>query len=306
MVLIMSTNEKKLTNESVHGEDVKNQVTGKVRVVPALQSEVRRWIYPSRMLFDAAEDTRSKASAILKGGFITVDPGQALLDTYFLDALRLRLKLIHDPASLTLTERMRQENYPLPSVVYNAIRQIGIAKDLVHFITYVPELHPAIGADLELDDAQFEKCRRMLESMSLQSDFVVSGILNGTPTGDLYLMAMDNNMPEDRINKIENEYYTLTDETVKEWKTMPNEIVIDTVKGRSASQAMQPTMLDTHVVTGFYSAFFYKQPRTGMFKDVYVECHASEYEFRSVLNTILFVDGSCKTMTEVVNELSAK
>lgn len=294
-------NKKKLTNESVHDETLKSLLAGKITAIPNLEEEVTRQIVPSYLLYQAAKDTAAKASAVLKGGYNNAKVEDGVLETYYVDALRLRIKCVLDPAGLTFDERSRQENYPLPSVVYNAIRQVGVATDLVHHVRYVPEMHPAFGEELELDYATFLKCRRLLEAVSAQSDFVTSVALNGEKTGDLYLMAMDNDMPESTANYLET-FYRLTDETEKEWHP---EVKAKLFEGHAVwSQKRQATMLDSHIVTGFYSAFFYKSARTGKYANVSIETHSSVFENINTLNTILYVDGSTKTMTEVVNELS--
>jgi len=309
----MTNDKKNSVTKNIHDEKVKNALAGKVQVIDKTIEEVKRYFGPSANLYAAAVYTLAKCSNVLKGGYSRAAVDQETMEMYFTDAVRLRIKQIHTPWSLTLVEREREKNYPLPAVVYNAIRQIGIAQDLAHNIKYVPYLVESLSPELELSDAEFEKCKRLLETVSNQSDLVVSMALNSTPTGDVYFMAMDNSFTakeEKELNakckgrlKAINEKLKAGEETeetalnFKEWK----EIFCS-----SSSQTEQKTYLDTHIVTGFYTSFFKVSKRTGMFADVNVEIHSSEYEMRDIINTLIVVDGSSKTLDEVVNELSSK
>lgn len=307
----MTKDVKKSVTKDIHDEKVKNALAGKVQVIENSQHEVKRFFGPSANLLAAAEDTLAKCSNVLKGGYTRASVPEKTMETYYVDALRLRIKQIHNPALMTLVERERAKNYPMPAVVYNAIRQIGIAHDLVNNIKYVPYLDEFLSPDLELSDSEYEKCKRLLETVSNQSDLVVSETLNSTPTGDVYFMAMDNcstaEQAETAKKAVKEKFEALSKEEQAENPTIT--LSLDEYKKifcESKSQEAQKTYLDTHIVTGFYNSFFKKSNRTGMFANVFTEIHSSEYEMRDIINVLIVVDGSSKTLEEVVNELSSK
>lgn len=171
-------------------------------------------ISPSEIFSDAAKYVLQSANRVFRDSLNAPTVEEALLVKYFVDALVHRVALTSNQ-KISSVIRGRQRFYPLPAVVYNAIRQVGEASDQGYRVRFVPTLNlDSIAqynySDYEsgnkvvrgvpltdlseykfLSDDDFETVVNMMVAMEEQG-YTVSEALSRDVYGDVNFMAMTN------------------------------------------------------------------------------------------------------------------
>lgn len=224
-------------------------------------TQVEVEIFPSPVFDDAVKYTIMSADRIFRDSVNSPVVDFGTLRTYFLNALKHRMFVTtakRIPDSLKVMSR----DYPLPSVVYNAVRQIGEAKDMSLNVRFIPVMSKEVADIPELSKDDYEACVNMMRAME-EEGYVVSGQLARDVYGDVNFMAMTH---------LENQ-----------------------ACGPLAFR-------DTNPVYAFYRAFFYNQELARLNSELALFEYNSIEEMSNVLKDLLFRRANLPSMTDVLEE----
>ena len=243
-------------------------------------TEVKVDIEPSEVFSDAAKYVLTSADRIFRESVNAPTVDTKVLEQYFFDALVHRVMMV-SCAKSNLVLKRRSMNYPLPAVVYNAIRQVGEATDKAFGIRFVPTLSvetlnanssSKIGDTVDeanrysqytaLSEEDFDRCVNMFMAME-EEGYVVTGALSRDVYGDINFMAMTN---------VENQ----------------------TAGPRSYR--------DTNPVYAFYRSFFYNQQLSQLCDTIYTFQYNNMDEMTNVLKNLLFGSSSIQGLSQVMSE----
>lgn len=221
-------------------------------------------IRPSEVFSAAVRYTIMSANRIFRESVNSPIVEEELLHRYYLVALKQRILKVLG-AKIPETVKVQSSDYPLPSVVYNAIRQIGEAKDVSFNIRFIPVLSPELEAVEPLSMEDYETCVNFMRAME-EEGYVVSGPLSRDIYGDINFMALTN------LDNVSN--------------------------GPMAYRDINPTY-------AFYRAFFYNQELARLATGMYIYQYNSMDEMSNVLKDILFRKVNINSVSDVVEEYKA-
>lgn len=203
-----------MSNQSKNSISNQSSAFSSLQTYRKAMTQVDVEISPSEVFSDAAKYVIQSANRVFRESLNAPIVEEALLTKYFVDALVYRVA-ITSGQQVSSVMRGRQRFYPLPAVVYNAIRQIGEATDQGYRVRFVPTLNlesvagynyssykegdkvvrgaavESIGKYQFLCDEDFEKVTNMLVAMEDQG-YTMSESLSRDVYGDVNFMAMTN------------------------------------------------------------------------------------------------------------------
>lgn len=251
---------------------------------PMTQVDVE--IRPSELFGDAAKYTLQSANRIFRYSENAPIVDAETLTKYFVDALVHRIAIVRG-AHMSHVLKARQRFYPLPAVVYNAIRQIGECKDMNFNVKFMPTLCSSVvskygsGKAFRADDAQevavsstkdmkyvplsdedFERVVNMLTAMESEG-YVISEALSRDVYGDINVMAMTN---------VEN-----------------------STQGPESYNGQSP-------VYAFYRAFFYNKKLEYLTDAVFTYRYNTMDEMGMVLRELTLNNNALSTLSEIKSE----
>lgn len=274
MVFTMSKQVKQVSKVTLGG--VEDTLFKSRRKVTEIQVDIE----PSELFSDAAKYVLSSAERIFRSSINAPVVPVKVLEQYFFDALVQRVSVARS-AKKQLTLQRRANYYPLPAIVYNAIRQVGIASDRAFGIQFVPSISvktlnsnscSKIKDDADevvrysqyqpLSDDDYEACINMFAAME-EEGYVVTGALSKEIYGDINFMAMTN---------VENK-----------------------TAGPRAYR-------DTNPVYAFYRSFFYNQQLSQLCDTIYTYQYNDMAEMTSILRDICFGKSTLSGLSSVMSE----
>lgn len=243
-------------------------------------TEIQVSIEPSEIFSDAAKFVLSSAERIFRNSINAPVVSVNVLKQYFFDALVQRVSVARS-AKKQLTLQRRANYYPLPAIVYNAIRQVGIASDRAFGIQFVPSISvktlnsnscSKIKDDTDetvrysqyqpLSDDDYEACINMFSAME-EEGYVVTGALSREIYGDINFMAMTN------------------------------------VQNKTAGPR---AYRDTNPVYAFYRSFFYNQQLSQLCDTIYTYQYNDMSEMTSILRDLCFGKSTLSGLSTVMSE----
>jgi len=244
-------------------------------------TEISVDIEPSEVFSDAAKYVLTSAERIFRNSNNAPTVDGKILEQYFFDALVHRV-LTANTARQNLVLKKRAMNYPLPAIVYNAIRQVGLATDKAFGIRFTPNMTKETlmsnsSSKFEQEDYtdanryfhykpltedEFDKCVNMFIAME-EEGYVVTGALARELYGDINFMALTN---------VEN-----------------------TTKGPRSYR-------DTNPVYAFYRSFFYNQQLSQLCDTIYTYQYNDMDEMANVLKDLVFGRTTVQGLTQVMSE----
>lgn len=243
-------------------------------------TEISVDIEPSEVFSDAAKYVLISAERIFRNSVNAPTVDIKVLEQYFFDALVHRVQMANCSKQNVELKR-RSMNYPLPAVVYNAIRQVGVATDKAFGIKFTPSISvetlnanssSKVSDDEDeanrysqytaLSEEDFDKCVNMFIAME-EEGYVVTGALSREIYGDINFMAMTN---------VENQ----------------------TAGPRSYR--------DTNPVYAFYRSFFYNQQLSQLCDAIYTYQYNDMDEMANVLKDLVFGRTTVQGLSQVMSE----
>lgn len=243
-------------------------------------TEISVDIEPSEVFSDAAKYVLVSAERIFRESVNAPIVDAKVLEQYFFDALVHRV-MIANSAKQNVTLRRRAINYPLPAIVYNAIRQVGLATDKAFGIRFTPYLSDdtlCANSDTKeeklmnevnryfnyepLSEEDFDACFNMFIAME-EEGYVITGALSREVYGDINFMAMTN---------VEN-----------------------VTKGPRSYR-------DSNPVYAFYRSFFYNQQLSQLCDTIYTYQYNDMDEMTSVLRDLCFARTTVSGLSAVISE----
>lgn len=279
-------------NASIQNAEISERLMKTKRKITEISVDIE----PSEVFSDAAKYVIASAERIFRNSNNAPIVDIKVLEQYFFDAL------VHRVASCNLNSkpnrvlRARAMNYPLPAIVYNAIRQVGQATDKAFNIRFNPtmslktlntyqdvkltytskledkdEALADVASKIELNcysdyvplsEDDFDKCLNMFMAME-EEGYVVTGALSKEIYGDINFMAMTN---------VENQ--------------------------TSGPRSYR----DTNPVYAFYRSFFYNQQLASLCDTIYTYQYNDMEEMALVLKDICFGKNNIPSVTQVLSE----
>lgn len=290
---------------------------------PMTQVDVE--IRPSELFGDAAKYAIQSAKRIFRDSHNAPIVEEVVLRKYFVDALVHRISVSRGQY-LDPTLKLRARSYPLPAVVYNAIRQIGEAKDVTYNVKFLPTLDPSVLSQYGSYDLGFlststlEKIRELENSpvsgkkedkeLTLIGKVVKMILGDESVRGEVAVEVVDSRayklLSDDQFDAcvnmmraMEEEGYVVSEmlsrDVYGDINVMAMTNVENVTMGPKSLKGQSP-------VYAFYRSFFYNKQLESLLDNVFTYRYNTMSEMSMVLKDITISNKSIGTLSEVMSE----
>lgn len=273
-------------------ENIKNNNQKSDNVLDTLQSYKKPMtlvdveIRPSELFGDAARYAILSAQRIFRFSENAPVVDHDTLTKYFVDALVHRIALVRGEKMSPVLKR-RQRFYPLPAVVYNAIRQIGEAKDCKFNIKFTPTLDPAVISKYSAKKAPSDEAIQEVAVSSVKEMKYIP--LSDEDFNDVVAM----------FAAMENEGYVCSEALSKDIYGDINVMAMTNVENKTQGPE---SYAGQSPVFAFYRAFFYNKQLEYLTEAVFTYRYNTMEEMAMVLKELTLGNVNAKTLTEVKSE----
>lgn len=286
MGFIMNNKAENKTNNSVSG--IRLEDTNLTKMKRAMTT-IRVEIEPSAVFSDAAKYIISSANRMFRNSVNTPIVDVDILERYFFEALVLRVNNANPEEKRNYKLSSRSKNYPLPAIVYNAIRQVGQATDKSYNVRFIPVMTKETlnrYHDVKVFTQGESEGTSKPKEINSYSDYVAMSDDDFTDVLNMFLA-------------MEDEGYVLTGamstEIYGDIQFMAMTNVENTTKGPRSYRDVNP-------VYAFYRSFFYNQQLAQLCDAIYTYQYNDMDEMSAVLRDLVFSKKSFSSITDVLSE----
>lgn len=242
-------------------------------------------ISPSEIFSDAAKYVIQSANRVFRQSLNAPIVEEALLVKYFVDALVQRIAYTSGQ-QVSSVIRGRQRFYPLPAVVYNAIRQVGEASDQGYRVRFIPALN--LDSIAQYNYSNYE-----------EGDKVVRGV----PLSDIkdyqFLSDEDFETVTNMMVAMEDQGYTMSESLSRDVYGDVNFMAMTNVENQTNGPE---SYKGQNPVYAFYRSFFYNKELEALATSMFTYKYNNMDEMSYVLRDIVIRNLGVRPLDEVMRE----